>query len=136
MTASALIIEHAKDDRILLATIVERCGVEPVLARCGDAAVRLFQRRPLSFAVVLLNMEMVEIDGPATLYRIRKLHGTVPVWAINGRRPRYSSGELRALGTAHILRKPLIERVLRAALLKASLTSWSSGNAESASVAQ
>jgi DNA-binding NtrC family response regulator len=136
MSTSALIVEHTKDDRILLGRIVERCGVEPVLAKCGDAALRLFQRRPLSFVVVLLNMEMVEIDGPGTLYRVRKLHGTVPVWAINGRRPRYSADELCALGAAHILRKPLDERTLSAALMKASLTTWTSATGVSASVAQ
>src|SRR3954447_4577492 len=87
---SALVVEHSRDDRILLGNVVERCGLEPVLTRCGDEAMRLFQFRPLSFALVLLNMEMQEIDGPGTLYRLRKLNDIIPVCCINGRRPIYS----------------------------------------------
>lgn len=116
-----LIVEHRKPDLALLSRMVERCGLEPVMTSCGEEAVGLFGRRPEAFSLVLLNSQMQGVDGPGTLYRIRKVNETVPICCINGRRPLYSRDELLAMGAIHVFRKPLLEPTIFGVLAQLGL---------------
>ncbi len=71
-------------------------------------------------AVVLLDVQMPEMDGPQTLSALRAVAPDVRCVFMSGNTGRYSPEELRALGGSRMLQKPfksmdhLIE-ILRAA---------------------
>jgi DNA-binding response OmpR family regulator len=77
----ALVVDDHPDLRALVRILLERAGHRVVEAADGREAVRaLFQERP---DVVLLDVDMPELDGWATLERIREA-SDVPVVMLTG----------------------------------------------------
>jgi len=76
MNASVLVVDDDRDVRALVAELLERAGYTVIQAPNGREGLHLlYQRRP---DLVVLDVSMPELDGWATLERIREL-SDVPV---------------------------------------------------------
>lgn len=81
-------------------------GFEVVVAGSGAEAVEVAAReRP---DVILLDVMMPELDGPATLARLQAAAqtATIPVIFVTAKVQRHELERYRALGAAGVIRKP------------------------------
>jgi CheY-like chemotaxis protein len=102
-----LVVEDHTDVRQLLGVALPRFGLPVWLAGGGWEAIRLYREHSPEIGVVLLDVRMPEMDGPATLAALRELDPTVRVVFMTGIDGPYTTEELLALGAARVLEKPI-----------------------------
>src|SRR5437868_2708842 len=77
------------------------------LAADGPEAVELYRRHRDTIDVVLLDVQMPGLDGPATLTALREFDPGVLCCFMTGGPGRYTEEMLVGLGAATVFRKPL-----------------------------
>ena len=107
MSAGRLLLVDDEDDIRRVATLsLERVGgwqVQPA----GSAAEAVAAAEGGGFDAVLLDVMMPDVDGPATLERLRPILGPdVPVVFLTAKVQPADIARLRALGAAGVLAKP------------------------------
>ena len=99
-----LVVDDEAVVRVTIREVLERHGYEVVMAEDGQTALGLIEQKTPD--LVLLDMKMPGMDGPAILAEIRNKHDALPVIIITGN----TEGELvcRALqyGPLMVLPKP------------------------------
>ncbi len=108
MTAerTVLIVDDSALMREIAMLALERAGWEVTSAQSGEAGVAAAAaQRP---DAVLLDVEMPDMDGPATLAALRRQHATsqIPVVFVTGHHDPELLAGLVALGAAGTLAKP------------------------------
>lgn len=83
-----------------------RGAEEIVLAADGAEAVALFARYGAEVAVVVTDLAMPIMDGPAAMRSIRRLSREVPILAMSGLADRYGTDEIEEHGISGFLTKP------------------------------
>ena len=80
-----LLVDDDANERTLMASFLKHCGLEVEEADDGLRALYALTK-PMLPDVVLLDMNMPNLDGPATVQRIRQCsaHPNVPVFAVTG----------------------------------------------------
>ncbi len=101
-----LVVDDDHLVRIMVQLGLERDGFEVWLASGGQEAIRLYQMHRDDIGVVLLDIRMPGLDGPATLDVLRELNPTVVVCFMSGDLGDYEAEELRQRGAAHVIAKP------------------------------
>jgi CheY-like chemotaxis protein len=101
-----LVAEDDETIRALLSTALREQGLPAWLAADGADALDLFRRHRHEIGVVLLDVLMPRLDGPATLAAIRRLDPHVPCCFMSGFSADYSKEELLALGAVRVFDKP------------------------------
>jgi CheY-like chemotaxis protein len=99
----------ADDDhlvRVLVQLGLERDGVDVWLASDGREAIHQYRTHQESIAVVLLDVHMPVLDGPATLDALRRLNPEVLVCFMSGDTGDYDPQELLQRGAAGLIAKP------------------------------
>ena len=112
-----LIVDDSAANLVALGAIVGELDVEVLTAESGQAALELAAQH--EFAVVLLDVMMPEMDGLATLERMRLLPHmqSTPVIFMTARDPdRSTIDRAYELGAADYIYKPIEPNVLRAKL--------------------
>jgi DNA-binding response OmpR family regulator len=94
--------------RIMVQLGLERDGFDVWLASNGREALRLYRTLRHRIGVVLLDVCMPDLDGPATLDALRKLNPEVLVCFMSGDTGDYEPEELRQRGAAYVLAKPFL----------------------------
>jgi DNA-binding NtrC family response regulator len=93
----------------------------------GRQAAELYQRHRDRIDVVLLDVRMPELDGPATLAELQRCNPDVCCCFITGDSGLYTEEELLAAGAVRVLRKPfafdVIINTIRQ-LARQALQSW------------
>ena len=85
-----------------------RCqGFEVRLAGDGCEAVELYRRDHDTIALVLLDVQMPGLDGPAVLAALRAIEPGVRAFFMTGDPGRYGQDELLATGARRVFAKPL-----------------------------
>jgi CheY-like chemotaxis protein len=87
------------------------------LAASGAEAVELYREHHQSIAVVLLDVQLSGMDGPATLAAIQTINPAVQCCFMSGHTGKYSAMDLLAMGAAHVLPKPFVSLSLLSRLL-------------------
>ncbi len=109
----------AVDDDPLILTLVARMvsalGHHPITARNGHEAVEIYRQH--RGAYVLLDINMPDLDGPATLDLLRMIDPNVRCSFITGGTLPYSEPELLGRGAERVLFKPFSADDLAAILL-------------------
>ena len=107
MSAGRLLLVDDEDDIRRVATLsLERVGGWEVVAT-GSAAEAVAAADGGGFDAVLLDVMMPDVDGPATLERLRPLVGPqVPVVFLTAKVQPADVERLVALGAAGVLAKP------------------------------
>jgi len=99
----------ADDDplvRTLVRLVLERDGFDVWLAANGREALRVYRAYRDRIAVVLLDVHMPVLDGPATLDALCRLHPEVLVCFMSGDTGDYQPHELLRRGAARVFAKP------------------------------
>jgi CheY-like chemotaxis protein len=92
--------------RRLLDLALRQQGFAVHLAGSGHEAVELYERHRARIVMVLLDVCMAPMDGPATLIALRQVDPSVPVVFMSGHTGIYTQSELQAMGVPFLLQKP------------------------------
>lgn len=111
-----LVVDDNLDNRRLLRLMLEKAGYSVVTAESGPEALTLFQKQPVD--VVVLDLQMPEMDGIATLKSIRQMDASAQVIVVTA----YGSieravGAMKA-GALDFLTRPVRREVLLALVEK------------------
>jgi CheY-like chemotaxis protein len=103
-----LVVEDDHMVRILVQLGLERCGFNVWLASNGPEAIQLYRTHQNGIGVVLLDVCMPGMDGPATLQALRKLNPEVRACFMTGGMGAYEAEELLRRGAAFVIAKPFL----------------------------
>jgi CheY-like chemotaxis protein len=101
-----LVVDDDHLVRFLVQLGLERDGADVWLASNGWEAIHLYRTHRESIAVVLLDVHMPGLDGPATLDALRSLNPEVLVCFMSGDTGDYAPQELLQRGAAGLMAKP------------------------------
>jgi CheY-like chemotaxis protein len=101
-----LVVDDDHLVRVLVQLGLERDGADVWLASNGPEAIRLYRAHRERIAVVLLDVHMPVLDGPATLDALRRLNPEVLVCFMSGDTGAYAPQELLQRGAASLIAKP------------------------------
>jgi DNA-binding NtrC family response regulator len=101
-----LVADDDENIRFLLRLSLRQAGFHPLVAADGHQAVEAFRRHRDEIQVVLLDVQMPRLDGPATLAQIRQIAPQVPCCFMTGHAAHYGVDNLLALGAARVFDKP------------------------------
>ncbi len=101
-----LVVDDDHLVRIMVQLGLERNGFEVWMAATGAEAIQEYQARPERIGVVLLDVQMPGLDGPATLEALRKINPEVRVCFMSGGMGKYDPEGLRQRGAMYVLAKP------------------------------
>jgi len=102
-----LFVEDDPDIQVVATLALESLGGFSVLA-CGSGAEALARFAELAPDLVLLDVMMPGMDGPATLEALRRLPGgsTTPVVFMTARVQAHEVSRYKALGAVEVISKP------------------------------
>jgi CheY-like chemotaxis protein len=103
-----LVVDDDEAVGLMLGLSLRRSGFVVQLAASGPEALPLYRENRQSIALVLLDVQMPGMDGPATLAAIQTINPEVQCCFMSGQTGKYSTTELLALGAAHVLTKPFV----------------------------
>ena len=98
-----LVVDDEPAIRQVTQRLLEAFGYRVLSAVDGTEAVAIYARRSNEIAVVLTDMMMPVMDGPATIRELRKMNPAVRIIAASGLD---ASAHIVALGITHFLPKP------------------------------
>lgn len=114
---TVLVVEDHPAVLRMLEIALPHHGFAVLLARGGEEAVALYERRRAEIDVVLMDAKLAGPNEPETLAALRRLNPEVRCCLMSGSAGRWQIEELRAMGAAHVLGKPFVlkelARVLR-----------------------
>ena len=105
LSARILLVDDAEDQLRLTGYFLSRAGAEVVTANCGDSALKLVTEG--EFDLVLLDVEMPGISGPAVAKTLRERGFTTPIIAYTANDDEATREECLAAGCSDVLAKPL-----------------------------
>ena len=101
-----LVVEGQESVRRLLDIALGQYGFTVRLAAGGMEALDLYRQHRDCIALVLLDVQMDDLDGPGTLAALKEINPHVRCCFMSGHTGPYSTGQLLAMGAAHVLAKP------------------------------
>lgn len=102
---TVLIIDDDAGVRKIVELLLARAGHRVLTASDGRAGITLFREQRATIRLVLLDVQMPGLDGPATLAELRQLESALPCCFMSGYSGAYTEAALAALGAA-FLSKP------------------------------
>jgi CheY-like chemotaxis protein len=112
-----LVVEDQAEVLKMLEVALRHYGFAVKLAASGHKAIDLYTQHHQTIALVLLDVQMPDLDGPDTLAALQKINPGVRFCFISGNTGKYHTEQLRAMGAAHVLQKPFASLSLLARLL-------------------
>jgi len=107
-----LVVDDESLVRQVTQQTLEAFGYRVILAADGAEALALFATRGAEIAVVLTDMMMPIMDGPATIQVLRKLAPRLPIIAASGLAANDYLTKFANLGVPHFLSKPFTAETL------------------------
>ena len=101
-----LIVDDEANVRQITRQTLEAFGYRVVVASDGAEAVAIVARQDSEIAVVLTDMMMPVMDGPATIQVLRRLNPHLPIIAASGLSADGRVTQAAGLGVKHFLSKP------------------------------
>jgi two-component system, cell cycle sensor histidine kinase and response regulator CckA len=101
-----LLVDDEAAVRDITRQTLEAFGYEVVAAQDGAEAVARFARDPDGFDLVITDVMMPIMDGPATVHALRSIRSSIPVIATSGLNANGNDGKAAAVGAEHFLGKP------------------------------
>jgi CheY-like chemotaxis protein len=119
-TNAKLVILVVEDDapvRGVIEAVLRTFNFTVITAASGKRAVELYRRNAVD--LVLLDVQMPVMDGPATLAALQEVNPKVVCCFLSGHTGKYTSDELLRMGAASVLAKPFKLPILRQEILDA-----------------
>ena len=113
-----LVVDDEPSVRLVTQQTLEAFGYRAILASDGAEALAIYARREAEIAVVLTDMMMPVMDGPATIQVLRKMNPGLLVIAASGLVANDYAAKFADLGVLHFLPKPYTAETLLKALQK------------------
>ncbi|MFA4906130.1 MAG: sigma-54 dependent transcriptional regulator [Candidatus Margulisiibacteriota bacterium] len=113
---AVLVIDDEEDLRLTLRSILKK-DYSPQLASSGKEGLKLLKGQ--SFALVLLDIRMPEMDGLMVLKKIKEINETLPVIMVTASRDVKSAVEAMKAGAEDFISKPFEVEELLAVIEKA-----------------
>ena len=112
----ALVVDDVETNRDVLAVFLRDIGVDVVEAEHGEQALALVQQQMPD--IIMLDIRMPVLDGPATLERLRAEHGgdAPKVVAVTASVFEHQRKHFLELGFARLIEKPVQKEVVFACL--------------------
>ena len=115
-----LIVDDESSIRSITQQTLESFGYRAITADDGAQAIALFAQRRDEIDLVITDMMMPVMDGPALISALRRLDQHVPIIAASGLNSGGSISKASAAGVRHFLAKPYntesLLKIIRAAL--------------------
>lgn len=111
-----LVVDDEAIVRSVTRRTLERFGYRVVLANDGADAVATFVKHKQELALVITDLMMPVMDGPAFVTVLRKLAPELPVIAVTGVQGGASMQRVEGLGVSRLLSKPYTARTLLEAI--------------------
>jgi CheY-like chemotaxis protein len=109
-----LVVDDEPVIQRLVADILQQQGYAVLVAATGEEAVALYQNHLGTIQMVLLDIRMPGLDGPATLEALRALDPQVRCCFLSGDLGGYTEEDLLQRGAQGVLRKPFrVEELVR-----------------------
>ena len=110
-----LVVDDEESIREITRGTLETFGYQVLTASDGTEAVGLYADRKNEIAVVLTDMMMPFMDGPATIRALQKMNPAIKIIAASGLTAGHNSGERSLAGVKVFLSKPYTaEKLLKA----------------------
>jgi CheY-like chemotaxis protein len=103
---SVLVVDDEPGVRSFLQKALILNGFQVWMAGDGKTAVEIYESHRDSIAVILMDVCMPGMDGPATLAALRSIDAQVRCCFMTGGAGGYSREDLLAGGASHVLGKP------------------------------
>jgi CheY-like chemotaxis protein len=103
-----LVVDDEHLVRIMVQLGLQRNGFDVWLAPNGREAIELYRTHRDSIGVVLLDVRMPGLDGPATLDALRRLNPDVLACFMCGDLGDHEPAALQHSGAAHVINKPFL----------------------------
>jgi len=103
---TVLIVDDEENIRLITAATLEKYGYSTVTATDGADALAKFAQRMSDISLVLTDMAMPYMDGPAMIRALRHISPDVKVIAMSGLMNPEQTAELETLNVASYLSKP------------------------------
>ncbi len=100
-----LVIDDEVEVRTTIRRVLERAGYRVMEVSGGHDAVTAIEEHP-DIAMVITDMMMPGLDGPATIRALRRVRRDVVIIATSGVHDRGNPTGLAELGVEHFLSKP------------------------------
>jgi PAS domain S-box-containing protein len=113
-----LVVDDEESIREITRSTLETFGYRVLTANDGTEAIALYADRKNEVAVVLTDMMMPFMDGPATIRALQKMDRGVKIIAASGLTAGHKAGEASLEGVAMFLGKPYTAEKLLVALAK------------------
>ena len=113
-----LVVDDEESIREITRSTLETFGYRVLTANDGTEAIALYADRKNEIAVVLTDMMMPFMDGPATIRALQKMDREVKIIAASGLTAGHKAGEASLEGVAMFLGKPYTAEKLLVALAK------------------
>jgi CheY-like chemotaxis protein len=79
-----LVVDDDATVRRVLELLLRRFGYRVLVATSGAEGLALYRARGSEIALVILDVQMPEMSGPATLAALRQINPTVRCWFMSG----------------------------------------------------
>jgi DNA-binding response OmpR family regulator len=101
-----LVVDDDYQVRDLITTALAGTGLQVVQAADGEEAIATYQSQGRNIGLVLLDVVMPGMDGPATLAVLRRLNPGVRCCLVSTRAGEFSDKDLLAMGALACVEKP------------------------------
>ncbi|MEW5847433.1 MAG: PAS domain S-box protein [Myxococcota bacterium] len=113
---TVLVVDDDEGVRHLVKRVLERAGLQVVVARGGADAVQTYAERRGAITAAVVDLTMPGMDGVEVLRRLRELDPRARVLLMSGYNPEPVTEKLVASGNAGFLRKPFRPEQLHEAM--------------------
>lgn len=103
---TVLVVEDEDAIRRMLDVAFRRYGLDVLLAATGDDAVAIYRGHRHAIAVVLLDVRMPDLDGPATLAALRVIDPEVRAGFVSDDTGMYTTDDLIRAEAGFVIAKP------------------------------
>jgi CheY-like chemotaxis protein len=104
---TVLIVEDDDDARYAMDSVLAREGYLVLTAATGRDAISTLQEPLSPIDVVLMDVHLPDVDGPALCARVRELYPELPIVVCSGEADAQEIAALLRLGAVRYFRKPV-----------------------------
>jgi two-component system response regulator FlrC len=108
--ANVLVVEDDRELREALCTTLQLAGMDFIAADCGDAALRVLERRPVD--IIVSDVNMPGMDGHELLAQVRRAYPAIPMLLITAYGQIRMAVDAMQNGAADYLVKPFEPQIL------------------------